>query len=102
MQESISHVDAGKLVTIKGTVVRASGIKPMITELDFLCLKCSCSTDVRFADGIYAPPAACSADGCRGRSFLPQRSTAKAIDWQKLRLQACSLCISVCYSGSES
>ena len=96
MQDSISHLDAGKLVTIKGTVVRASGIKPMITELDFQCLKCGCSTAVRFADGIYAPPTTCSADGCRGRSFLPQRSTAKAVDWQKLRLQACFLCISVC------
>lgn len=26
-------------------------------------------------------------DGCRSRSFTPDRSTARCIDWQKLRLQ---------------
>ena len=30
----------------------------------------------------------CNGDGCRSRTFEPQRSTAVAVDFQKLRLQA--------------
>jgi DNA helicase MCM8 len=26
-------------------------------------------------------------DGCRSRAFTPDRSSARCIDWQKLRLQ---------------
>lgn len=28
-----------------------------------------------------------AAEGCKGRSFTPNRATARCIDWQKLRLQ---------------
>ncbi len=30
----------------------------------------------------------CNGDGCRSRSFEPLRSTAVAVDFQKLRIQA--------------
>lgn len=30
----------------------------------------------------------CDGDGCRSRTFEPQRSAAVAVDFQKLRLQA--------------
>lgn len=33
------------------------------------------------------PVCHCSAEGCKGRSFLPDPSSARCIDWQKLRLQ---------------
>jgi hypothetical protein len=29
----------------------------------------------------------CAAEGCKGRSFVPDPSSARCIDWQKLRLQ---------------
>ena len=78
---------AGRLVTIRGTVVRASTIKPLVTDLDFACSKCGELVSQRLEDGIYQPPTSCDGGGCRSRTFIPQRKTAKTIDWQKLRLQ---------------
>jgi len=83
-------VFAGRLVTIKGTVVRASNIRPLVTDLDFLCSKCGEVATERLVDGIYQPPTSCRGDGCRGRTFLPQRKSAKTVDWQKLRIQVSS------------
>lgn len=74
-------------MTIKGTVVRASSIKPLITEMDFSCPKCGAQMTSKFPDGLYKPPTSCEGDGCRSRTFLPDRSLAKAVDWQKLRVQ---------------
>jgi len=74
-------------VTIRGTVVRASSIRPLVTQLNFLCPKCGEVSTQQLVDGVYQPPASCGGDGCRGRTFLPQRKSAKTIDWQKLRIQ---------------
>ena len=79
---------AGKLVTMRGTVVRMSAIRPLVTDMEFACAKCGCSARASFPDGKYTPPAACPGDGCRGRTFAPQRSTARGVDWQKIRVQA--------------
>lgn len=75
-------------MTIKGTVVRASHVKPLVTDLDFTCGKCGESTSVKLIDGVYKPPTSCSGDGCRGKTFVAERATARSIDWQKLRIQA--------------
>jgi hypothetical protein len=85
-----ASVYVGRLVTIRGTVVRASNIKPLVTDLDFLCSKCGEMATERLVDGIYQPPTSCRGDGCRSRTFLPQRKSAKTIDWQKLRIQVSS------------
>ena len=45
---------------------------------------------MRFSDGIYTPPTGCNLDGCRSKSFTPQKKTALSIDWQKIRIQVCS------------
>ncbi len=79
---------AGKLVTICGTVVRAGGIKPLVTHLDFLCPKCGCCFTEELQDGIFKTPTACRGDGCRAKYFVPQKGSARSIDWQKIRVQA--------------
>jgi hypothetical protein len=84
------NASAGRLVTIRGTVVRASNVKPLVTHLDFLCSKCGEMTSQQLVDGIYQPPTSCKGDGCRGRTFLPHRKSAKTMDWQKLRIQVLS------------
>lgn len=38
-------------------------------------------------DGKFDLPAACSDAGCRSRAFKPDYASARAVDWQKLRLQ---------------
>ena len=86
-QNESRFIAAGKLVTLRGTVVRASGIKPLVRRLGFLCPKCGCEFTEDFQDGFYKLPSACQGDGCRGKYFLPQKSTVRTVDWQKIRLQ---------------
>eukprot|EP00775_Hariotina_reticulata_P012205 gene12205-12342_t len=77
----------GKLATLKGTVTRMSHVRPLISEMDFTCNKCGTSFPTALPDGRFTPPTRCAAEGCRSRSFTADRSTARCIDWQKLRLQ---------------
>lgn len=68
---------AGRLATIRGTVVRMSHIRPLIVEMDFSCQKCFAAQHAVFPDGRFTPPTRCVGDGCRGRTFVPDRATAK-------------------------
>ena len=77
----------GKLVSLKGTVVRMSSIRPLVQQLDFVCSKCGMTMSCKFPDGKYTPPSSCGTDGCKSRQFSPMRSTAQCVDWQKIRLQ---------------
>jgi DNA replicative helicase MCM subunit Mcm2 (Cdc46/Mcm family) len=38
-------------------------------------------------DGRYTPPARCADRSCRSRTFVPDRDSARCIDFQKIRLQ---------------
>ncbi|GIL88344.1 hypothetical protein Vretifemale_16312, partial [Volvox reticuliferus] len=77
----------GKLVTLRGTVVRMTPVRPLVTQMDFVCAKCGSSTSQAFTDGVYTLPTKCTGDGCRSRTFTPLRSAARCVDWQKIRLQ---------------
>ncbi|KXZ52381.1 hypothetical protein GPECTOR_9g425 [Gonium pectorale] len=77
----------GKLVTLRGTVVRMSPVRPLVTSMDFVCAKCGARTRQALQDGVYALPAKCSGEGCRSRTFTPHRSSARCVDWQKIRIQ---------------
>ncbi|KAI3442971.1 DNA helicase [Psidium guajava] len=76
-----------KLVSLRGTVVKVSTVKPLVVEMSFDCAKCKSSIKRFFPDGKFSPPAKCTLHGCKSRTFVPIRSTAHAIDFQKIRLQ---------------
>ena len=78
----------GRLVAVRGTVTRATPTRPLVTELQFVCGKCGTPQLVAFPDGRFAPPASCGADGCRSRTFAPNRAVATCIDWRRVQLQA--------------
>lgn len=82
-----SYSFAGKIVTIKGTVVRISPVKPMVQSASFACSKCGSEQQMSFKEGIFALPTSCGEDGCRARTFTLLKKTAKSIDWQKIRVQ---------------
>lgn len=78
----------GKMVCVRGSVIRAGFIRPMLTALPFLCRKCGARA---------APPAPCP-DGClpeycgvcaacKGRAFVPMREEAQMADFQIVRIQ---------------
>lgn len=74
-----------KLVSVRGTVVKASTVRPLVVEMSFECGKCKQRIRRIFPDGKFSPPSICNLDGCKSKIFNPLRSSAQAIDFQKLR-----------------
>ncbi|KAF8069353.1 hypothetical protein N665_1141s0014 [Sinapis alba] len=77
----------GKLVTVHGTVVKVSTVKPLVTQMAFDCAKCKTSITREFTDGKFSPPQNCDTHGCKSKMFTPVRSSAQTIDFQKIRVQ---------------
>ncbi|KAJ3096603.1 DNA replication licensing factor mcm8, partial [Physocladia obscura] len=80
----------GRFITIRGTIVRVSSIKPIVTRISFSCTSCSATQVILQIDGKYKTPTSCPGDGCRGRTFVPERSglsDTKTVDWQRIRVQ---------------
>jgi len=85
----------GRLVSVTGTVVRASGVKPLPTAVGFECASCGGVSRVPLDAGRWAgAPRACFGGGggsngnnCRGKRFFPDLASAETVDWQRLRLQ---------------
>ncbi|XP_072024490.1 DNA helicase MCM8-like [Amphiura filiformis] len=79
----------GKFVSVKGTVVRVSNIKPMCTKMAFQCNTCGDIQVVTLPDGRFILPTKCLAPECRGRSFAPKQSSplTETVDWQTIKLQ---------------
>jgi predicted RNA-binding Zn-ribbon protein involved in translation (DUF1610 family) len=50
---------SGKLATVRGTVVRMSHIRPLITELHFTCNRCGAVIPRTFPEGRFSQPTSC-------------------------------------------
>ena len=76
----------GKLVCVKGAVIRASSPR-VLGRRCLTCPKCKKCFRVSLPDGRYRPPTS-AAEGCRGaKHFMPQRSEARTRDFQKVTIQ---------------
>lgn len=65
----------GRLVTVRGTIIRASAVQLLCTWMAFRCSSCKSDQAIRQVDGCLTNPAKCR-DGCRTRSsFLPLLSS---------------------------
>ncbi|XP_065617152.1 probable DNA helicase MCM8 isoform X1 [Quercus suber] len=76
-----------KLVSVRGTVVKVSTVKPLVVQMSFHCAKCKTEITRIFPDGKFSPPQSCDLYGCKSKNFTPIRSTAQTTDFQKIRLQ---------------
>ncbi|PUZ65608.1 hypothetical protein GQ55_3G238400 [Panicum hallii var. hallii] len=76
-----------KLVTVRGTVLKVSTVKPLVLELEFRCMKCGKKIPRAISDGKFSPPMSCTIQGCKSRTFTPDRTSAKLMDFQKIRIQ---------------
>ena len=79
-------------MSLRGTVVRVTTVRPLVTCMDFVCQgskknPCGQKQTVHFTDGKFAQPESCSAKGCRSFNFLPDRTSARTVDFQQLRIQ---------------
>ncbi|KAL7383307.1 hypothetical protein ABVT39_008382 [Epinephelus coioides] len=79
----------GRLVCVRGTVVRVSNIRPLCTRMAFRCQGCSHTQSLPLQHGKYATPTKCIQPGCRSRSFTPSRSSplTHTVDWQIIKVQ---------------
>ncbi|KAJ2721935.1 hypothetical protein GGI07_003639 [Coemansia sp. Benny D115] len=80
----------GRLVTVRGTVVRTSTIKPLLTQADFVCQKCGRAQLMKIIEGRFETPEKCLTQGCKNRVFEVDRRTSsntRTIDWQQIRIQ---------------
>jgi DNA helicase MCM8 len=81
----------GKLVCVKGAVIRASSPRVLVEDLPHMCPKCKGTFPVHLPDGKYKAPTECLSElggGCRGaKNFLPMRAQARTRDFQKVTLQ---------------
>ncbi|KAK3038400.1 hypothetical protein RJ639_030566 [Escallonia herrerae] len=82
-----AYIGALKLVSVRGTVVKVSTVRPLVIQMSFACTKCGTNVTRDFPDGKFSSPPVCVIHGCKSRSFNPVRSTARPIDFQKIRLQ---------------
>ncbi|XP_028775178.1 probable DNA helicase MCM8 [Neltuma alba] len=85
--KNLKAVYIDKLVSVRGTVVKASTVRPLVMDMSFECGKCKQRIRRIFPDGKFSPPSICNLNGCKSKIFNPLRSTAQAIDFQKIRLQ---------------
>lgn len=77
---------ADKLVSVRGSVVKVSTVRPLVVQMSFDCAKCKTNISRIFPDGKFSPPTICDMNGCKSKFFVPLRSTAQMIDFQKIRL----------------
>ncbi|XP_074531803.1 DNA helicase MCM8 [Halichoeres trimaculatus] len=79
----------GRLVCVRGTVVRVSNIRPLCTRMAFKCQGCSNIMSLPLQHGKYATPTKCIQPECRTRTFVPCRSSplTQTVDWQIIKMQ---------------
>ncbi|KAF1375446.1 hypothetical protein PFLUV_G00220250 [Perca fluviatilis] len=79
----------GRLVCVRGTVVRVSNIRPLCTRMAFRCLGCMHTQSLPLQHGKYATPTKCIQPDCRSRTFAPSRNSpfTHTVDWQIIKVQ---------------
>lgn len=86
MRDLKSH-NIGRFVSLRGNVVRVSNMRPLVATLEFECARCRRRETVHVQDGKYVARTICSAESCRSKALGLSRSSARMVDWQKIRLQ---------------
>ncbi|KAK7901802.1 hypothetical protein WMY93_018571 [Mugilogobius chulae] len=79
----------GRLVCVRGTVVRVSNIRPLCARLAFRCLGCSYTQALTLQHGQFTTPTKCALQNCRSRTLVPCRSSplTQTVDWQIIKVQ---------------
>ena len=73
----------GRFITVRGTVVRVSGVRPIVRRMDFECARCGDIASVAFSDGKFNAPGKCGQ--CKAKTMVAKRTDAESEDWQNVR-----------------
>lgn len=90
----VRSTTCGCMVAVRGTVVRASEIKPLYRTMGFCCLGCETRQAVAQPGGYFTTPNSCPERGCRSKFFQEEVASpfTQLVDWQTLRLQELEEC----------
>ncbi|XP_063243461.1 DNA helicase MCM8 [Bacillus rossius redtenbacheri] len=79
----------GKLVSVRGTIIRVGNVKLLCTWMAFHCTSCLALQCVRQPEGIYTQPTVCIGENCKSRTFVALHSSeyTQTVNWQSVRLQ---------------
>lgn len=84
----------GRLVTVRGTAMKASNVRLKCEAIAFSCGSCG-GIQVLPQDGPYKCPSRCPVKGCKAQSnFEPllTREHTKTVSWQTMKLQEVAGC----------
>ncbi|XP_039271965.2 DNA helicase MCM8-like [Styela clava] len=89
---SLKHLKArsyGKFVSIRGTIVKVSNVKPLCTTMAFKCNMCGRMQAILLIENNYVTPNACDDPRCSGKTFSAERDhpLTEITDWQNVKLQ---------------
>ncbi|CAH1977529.1 unnamed protein product [Acanthoscelides obtectus] len=79
-----------KLVTVKGTVIKAGQVKLVCQYLAFQCASCEGTQMITQSDGGYTLPTKCLTRGCHSqKNFIPLHISPynRIITWQSIKIQ---------------
>lgn len=87
--KNLKAIFFGKLVSVRGTIIRVGNIKLLCVWMAFQCNTCHAMQCVKQPEGFFTQPAKCITEGCRAKSFTPLHSSpfTQTINWQSVRLQ---------------
>ncbi|XP_069669025.1 DNA helicase MCM8 [Periplaneta americana] len=87
--KNLKAIFFGKLVSVRGTIIRVGNIKLLCMWMAFECNTCCAVQCVKQQDGFFSQPTKCTTEGCRAKSFRPLYSSpfTQTINWQSVRLQ---------------
>ncbi|XP_021920496.1 DNA helicase MCM8 isoform X1 [Zootermopsis nevadensis] len=87
--KNLKAVYFGKLVSVRGTIIRVGNIKLLCVWMAFQCNTCLALQCVKQPEGCFTQPTKCITEGCRAKSFTPLHTSpfTQTINWQSVRLQ---------------
>ena len=78
----------GKLVGIKGTITKASEVRPELLQGLFTCQICNAQSALVEQQFVYTLPKFCPNKNCQNKvQFELQKEGSQYTDWQKIRVQ---------------
>jgi DNA helicase MCM8 len=80
----------GKLVSLRGTVIKAANIKIMYQYMAFSCSTCTGIQVIRQPEGVFTLPNKCVTEGCRAQSnfkSLHASPYTRTVSWQPIKIQ---------------
>ncbi|XP_066143842.1 DNA helicase MCM8-like [Euwallacea fornicatus] len=84
----VSPTNLGKLVSLRGTVVKSSPDKVICTYLGFHCHSCNSVQVAKQSNGNFTPMTVCPSCSTKGRFEVAYNSSlTKTIEWQSVVLQ---------------